>query len=509
VPKDNPAEFLRALLDASPFGIIALDPAGHVRLWSRGAEKILGWSEAERMGCALPSELDSLPGSRHDAGVRLTRNDGVAIDVEAWTSPWQLGTVTIVVDESRHRTNEREIRRLTERAEEALIQARAERRLRELLEAAPDAIIEVDREGRILTLNAATERLFGYSREELLNQPVEMLVPENLRPVHAGYRGNYEAQPVRRPMGMGLDLHGRHKDGSAFPVEISLSPVKSDEGFRVTAIIRDVTERKQAEERLQAIQTKYTRELELRNQEIEKANRHKSAFLTNMSHELRTPLHTVIGFSELLAEETKGPLNDDQKRFLNHIRKDSQHLLALINEVLDLSKIEAGKVQLRRETLDVAAVLEDALSSIRPQGLEKSLEIATHVDGPVLVDGDRLRMKQIFYNLLSNAVKFTPAGGRVEVVAEVADGFAQVSVSDTGIGVAPDEQASIFEAFHQAGAAAGGMREGTGLGLPITRRLVEEHGGRIWLESEPGRGSRFIFTIPLKAANEKSIGSGR
>jgi len=168
---------------------------------------------------------------------------------------------------------------------------------------------------------------------------VEVLVPDRVRANHRGYRADYRARPITRPMGSGLELHGRRKNGSTFPVEISLSPVKSEEGFRVTAVIRDITERKESEGRLQAIQEKYTRELELRNQEIERANRHKSEFLANMSHELRTPLHTVIGFSELLAEETKGPLNDDQKRSISHIRKDSEHLLSLINEILDLSKI--------------------------------------------------------------------------------------------------------------------------------------------------------------------------
>ncbi len=508
MPTDHPAEFLRALLDASPSGIIALDSAGRVRLWSRGAEKILGSSEGERIGRALPAAIESLPRSSH-AELRLVRSDGVAIDVEAWTSAWQEGTVTILADESRRRSTEREIQHLTERAEEAMKQARAERRLRELLEAAPDAIIEADSEGRILTLNAVTEQLFGYSREELLGQSVETLVPESVRAHHAGHRAAYEAHPVRRPMGIGLALHGRRKNGSTFPVEISLSPVKSGEGFRVTAIIRDITDRKEAEDRLQAIQKKYTQELEMRNREIELANRHKSTFLANMSHELRTPLHTVIGFSELLAEETKGPLNDDQRRFIQHIRKDSQHLLTLINEILDLSKIEAGKLQLRREALDIGAVLEDVLSSIRPQGLDKSLEIGTRVADSVSVDGDRLRVKQILYNLLSNAVKFTPAGGRIHVDVEVVDGYAQISVNDTGIGISPEEHHSIFESFHQVATGADGMREGTGLGLPITKRLVEQHGGHIWLESEPGRGSRFTFTIPLKAANEKSISSGR
>ncbi len=151
-----------------------------------------------------------------------------------------------------------------------------------------------------------------------------------------------------------------------------------------------------------------------------------------------------------------------------------------------------------KEALDLSALLEDALSSIRPRCIDKSIEIETNVIGPIFIDGDRIRVKQIVYNLLSNAVKFTPKGGRVRVATESIDGFAQISVSDTGIGIPSEEHESVFDTFHQVDAPGGGMREGTGLGLPITRRLVEEHGGRIWLESEPGKGSHFIFTIPLK-----------
>ena len=509
MPHDHPAEFLRAILNAAPFGVMARDTAGRITLWSHGARTILGWSEDEVIGSATPSELRNIPDSGPEAEVRIARNDGVMIEVKVRTVPWNDGTVTILVDNSRHRSTELEIQDLLVREQQALTQARAERRYRELLEAAPDAIIEVDSEGRILTLNAVTLHLFGYDREELLGQPVELLVPDHVRSNHAGNRARYGAHPVTRSMGSGLALEGRRKDGSTFPVEISLSPVKSEDGFRVTAVIRDTTERKQAEDRFQAIQTRYTGELELRNREIEGANRHKSEFLANMSHELRTPLHTVIGFSELLAEELKGPLNDNQKRFVAHIHRESQHLLALINEILDLSKIEAGKLQLRRESIDIGSLLEDALASIRPQGIDKSLQIETNVAGSIIVDGDRLRLKQVLYNLLSNAVKFTPKGGCVRVDVESRDGFAQVSVSDTGIGIPLNEHGSIFDAFHQVSSAAVGTREGTGLGLPISRRLVEEHGGRIWLESEPGKGSRFTFTIPLESEYEKSIGRGR
>jgi PAS domain S-box-containing protein len=499
VPFENPAKFLETLLDALPFGIVALDHTGVVQLWSRGARRIFGWSEEEMIGRTLPLDIQLPELNCHDAETQLVTRDGSATHVAIRAGHWDKGMVLVFNDISERVSAEREMRGLMERERAARIEMQAERRFRELLDAAPDGIIEVDREGRILTLNAVMEKMFGYGREELLGQPVEVLVPESIRMTHTGHRAHYWNNPVTRPMGSGLSLYGRRKDGSTFPVEISLSPVISDDGFCVTAIIRDITERKQSEERLQALQKQYTSELELRNREIEQANRLKSEFLANMSHELRTPLHTVIGFAELLAEETKGPLNPSQKRFINHIHKDAQHLLALINEILDISKIEAGKLQLNWEALDISAVLEDALSSIRPQGAAKSMEIETNIPVPVSVNGDRMRVKQILYNLLSNAVKFTREGGHVQVDVIRSDGFAQVSVSDTGIGIPAAEHDSIFDKFHQVGATSSGMREGTGLGLPITKRLVEEHGGRIWLQSEPGKGSRFTFTLPLMA----------
>jgi PAS domain S-box-containing protein len=508
LPREHPAEFLRTLLDAAPFAIVAVDCEGLVRLWNRGAARILGWTEAEALGRPLPAASGLLKASGEYCEARLVRNDAIAFDAEIWQTDWQEGRLIIAADNSRYGASTRRVHDLEERERMALSRLDAERKYRELLEAAPDAILEVDEAGRILTLNAVTETLFGYRREELLGKSVDILVPDHARADHAEHRAQYRAHPVRRPMGAGLDLRGRRKDGSAFPVEISLSPVKSNEGFRVTAIVRDTTERRQVEERLHAVRSAYMSELEIRNREVEKANRHKSEFLAAMSHELRTPLHTVIGFSELLAEELKGPLNDDQKRFVRHIHKDSQHLLALINDILDLSKIESGKLQLHPEALDLGDAIDDAISSIRQAGAEKSIEISSGVKGPLVIAGDRLRVRQILYNLLSNAVKFTPKGGKVRVEAERVGEAAQVSVSDNGIGIPREEHESIFDTFHQVRSANAAKQEGTGLGLPITKRLVEEHGGHITVESEPGRGSRFTFTLPLERAHEESSDSG-
>jgi signal transduction histidine kinase len=218
-----------------------------------------------------------------------------------------------------------------------------------------------------------------------------------------------------------------------------------------------------------------------------------------MSHELRTPLHTIIGFAELMAEELEGSLNPKQKRFVDHIYKDSLHLLELINDVLDISRIEAGHLELRLEFFDLTTAIEEVLATIRPQTAAKSLRLEASIVLGVTVHADRVRFKEILYNLLSNAVKFTPQGGVIRVGAEVRDAFVEISVLDSGIGIPQEEQDAIFDKFYQVGSTTTGLREGTGLGLAITRQLVEAHGGRIRLRSAPGEGSQFFFSMPIEA----------
>ena len=506
MPRQHPVEFLRALLDASPAAIIALDLKGQVQLWNRAAEGLFGWTEAEISGLAVPLDHGLLPESA-EGELHVKAKSGAEIVVDARTALWRdaqgevCGTLLILTDATNRNTMVRELLEMSRQEKAAWEEVRSERRFRELLEAAPDAIIEVNQDGRIVLLNRVTEKLFGYSREELLGKPVEILIPDDLRGRHAEHRRNYWNSPATRPMGSGLLLQGKRADGSEFPVEISLSPVESEEGMRVTAVIRDVTTRRQAEDRLRSVQETYTRELEERNRLIERANRLKSEFLASMSHELRTPLHTIIGFSELLGEELEGPLNDKQKRFVRHIHKDSLHLLELINDVLDLSKIEAGKLELRREVFDVRAALDEVLASIRPHAEAKSQTLAIDLDDLPALEADRTRFKQILLNLLSNAVKFTPEQGSIRVEARLHGETVQFSVIDTGVGIPKEEQESVFDKFYQVGQTTKGIREGTGLGLAITQRLVEEHGGKVWVVSQVGKGSRFSFTIPFRSAS--------
>lgn len=421
--------------------------------------------------------------------------------------PRAVARIASARSESHRAGRERE--RLIAAAHSAREQAAAERRFRDLLEAAPDGIMEVDQHGRIVLANAVAAELFGYSLEELRDKSVEDLIPPQYRAAHVRHRHAYQQRPATRPMGSGLALLGLRKDGSQFPVEISLSPVRSPDGFRVLAVIRDVTERHKAEERARVMQERYTaelaaknQELAMRNREIERADRLKSEFLASMSHELRTPLHTIIGFTELLLEQIEGPLNPKQQRFLTHIHNDSRHLLELINDILDLSKIEAGRVELKPEWFDVAALIEEVVASIRPLADNKQLQLSVDAEPALNLRADRLRVREILSNLLSNAIKFTPDGGRIAVSGASADGLVTLAVEDTGIGIPPEEHASIFDKFHQVGNTTKGVREGTGLGLAITKRLVQMHGGTITVESEPGRGSRFTVTLPRNGPPE-------
>jgi signal transduction histidine kinase len=242
------------------------------------------------------------------------------------------------------------------------------------------------------------------------------------------------------------------------------------------------------------------REIEDKSRQIEAANRHKSEFLANMSHELRTPLNAIIGFSEVLQERLFGELNDKQAEYTSDILTSGQHLLSLINEILDLSKVEAGRMELELAPFDLPLAIDNARTFVRERAVKHGITLDVDVDDRLgEYVGDERKIKQILLNLLSNAVKFTPEGGRISITANKTDNGAEISVSDTGIGIAPEDQPKIFEEFRQVGSDSTHKIEGTGLGLTLAKKFVELHGGKIWVESEVGKGSTFTFTLPQTA----------
>jgi signal transduction histidine kinase len=245
------------------------------------------------------------------------------------------------------------------------------------------------------------------------------------------------------------------------------------------------------------------REIEDKGRQLEAANRHKSEFLANVSHELRTPLNAIIGFSEVLGERMFGELNEKQAEYTEDILSSGRHLLSLINDILDLSKIEAGRMELEVTTFHLPDAIENALTLIRERASRHGIKLDRAIDDQLGdFTGDERKVKQVLVNLLSNAVKFTPEGGQIKVEASLGDSAVIVSVSDTGIGIAKEDQEAIFEEFRQVGSNYAHKREGTGLGLALTRKFVELHRGKIWVESEVGRGSKFTFTLPTTVRGE-------
>jgi signal transduction histidine kinase len=243
-------------------------------------------------------------------------------------------------------------------------------------------------------------------------------------------------------------------------------------------------------------------EIEDKSRQLEAASQHKSEFLANMSHELRTPLNAIIGFSEVLSDRMFGELNEKQEEYLQDIHASGQHLLSLINDILDLSKIEAGRMELELTDFDLPSASENALILVRERAVRRGIALSTTIDKNLgTIRGDERKVKQVLLNLLSNALKFTPEGGRIDLRAAMNEGMAEISVTDTGVGIAPEDQKVIFEEFRQVGTADKKV-EGTGLGLALSRKFIELHGGRIWVQSQVGHGSTFTFTLPVRREGE-------
>ena len=402
------------------------------------------------------------------------------------------------VEEELRRANESLERRVEERtrdleasrkealrAMEAAQNARhhaegAERRFRDLVESAPDAMVVVDRWGTIRLVNTVAAKLFGYEREELVGKTVEVLVPESARASHVRERSRYLDAPSVRAMGVGLDLEGRRKDGSVVPIEISLSPIETEEGTLVSAGIHDLTERRSAEEKI----ARYVRELERSNEEL-------SQFAYVASHDLQEPLRMVTSFTQLLAKRYQGKLGPEADEFIGHAVDGARRMQDLIQGLLAYSRVQTKGA--RFEWVPAETALERALQNLRV-AIEESGARVTH-DSLPRVKADPTQLVQLFQNLVGNAVKFrAEAPPEVHVSAARDDGAWVFSVRDNGIGIEPryaDRVFKIFKRLHHRN-----DYPGTGIGLAICKRIVERHGGKIWFESAPGEGSVFRFTLP-------------
>jgi len=487
------------LLDLAQDAIIVRDLDGTIRFWNRGAEVLYGWSRNEAAGRVLHDLLHSRFPDTFESAVNQvertgrwagelihTRRDGSLVTVfSRWAARRSEEGGTELLELNTDITERKSIELSFEKKKAELEQA--SRRFQALLESAPDGIIIGNANGEIVLINSQTESLFGYAREELLGRPVEALLPERFRGAHPRHRAGYVEKPRARPMGAGLELYGLRRDATEFPVEISLSPIQMEDGLFVISSVRDATERKQFE-----------RTLREKNIELEKANSAKDVFLSTLSHELRTPLNAIIGYTGTLLMRLPGPLSAEQERQLKSIQTGGRNLLALINDLLDLAKIESGKVHIDLEKTECSIIVAEVVSSLAPLAQAKALRLErSGPDSSVMVRTDRRALTQILTNLVGNAIKFTPRGEvRLEVKERPLNGdmMAAIEVTDTGVGIKPEDLPRLFKPFDRLHEAL--REEGTGLGLHLCHKLAGLIEAKIEVESEHGKGSRFTVLVP-------------
>lgn len=354
-------------------------------------------------------------------------------------------------------------------------------RFGQLLESAPDAIVVVDQTGKITLANSMIEKNFGYQVDELTGQPIEILIPVRYRDAHKGHRHNYFNTPSTRPMGSGLELTALRKDGSEFPAEISISPLETEEGILVTAVIRDITERKETEQKLR----QHTEELERSNAELEQ-------FAYVASHDLQEPLRTVASYTQLLARRYKDKLDSDANEFIEYIVGGATRMQDLINDLLSYSRVGTRGEEFNETDMGeiIASVIQNLDLRIKDTGAT-----ITYDKMPTVIADDR-QLLQLLQNLVSNALKFHgDQAPKVHIgVKQDAEDYV-FSVNDNGIGMDPDYYERIFLIFQRLHGRE--AYPGTGIGLAICKKIVQRHGGRIWVESMPGAGSTFYFTIPV------------
>ncbi|MFC3606634.1 CHASE domain-containing protein [Stutzerimonas tarimensis] len=476
--REREARF-RVLIEKLPVATLLCDEGGRIELANQSAATLLDQDVERLLGSRvsyyLPGVLSTSQQLPEDPEILAYREDGEPVPVTLHSTRFSH------FDQAHYVLNLVDLRAFK----------RAEERFRDMVEGLPNAFVLTGHDGRIVMINRQTEMLLGYSREELLGQPVESLLPDELRDDHVRIREAYLRQPEAIRIGNNREVFGQHRDGSRIPLEIGLAPLRSGEEVLVQAVLIDVSHRKAAE-------------LRLRDQadQLAIASRYKSEFLANMSHELRTPLNSILLLSDQMRQNATGTLTDKQVQYADIMHRAGNELLQLINDVLDLSRIDAGRLPLAPESVDIPALLQELEDHAHAQAAQKRLRFATQITPgtPQALVTDRARLQQILGNLLSNALKFTERGSVELIVCHceaAGQEWLQFQVHDTGIGIPEDQQERIFQAFQQIDGSISRHHGGTGLGLAITRQLVEVLGGHISLRSALGQGACFTVELPL------------
>ncbi|MBB3119950.1 PAS domain S-box protein [Pseudoduganella violacea] len=479
----------RELLESLPDAVVMANASGRVVLVNSQAESLFGYAPGELRGLSIEILLPER--FRHGHVMHRAnyfvqpRTRTMGAGLELYGVRKNRSEFPVEISLSMMATEEGPL--VMSAVRDISDRKKAEQKFRGLLESAPDAMVIVNSRGEIVLVNSQTEQLFGYPRQELLGKKVEVLIPARFATHHPGARDGFFGQPKPRAMGAGVELYGRRRDSSEFPVEISLSPLEMEDEVLVSSAIRDISGRKRIE-----------KALEEQRHELERASKAKDRFLASMSHELRTPLNAILGFGQLLNNESL-PVTEAQRRsFSGNIVQAGRHLLNLINETLDLAKIESGAITLSMEAVGLHELLHEARHMVDAMAERRGIRLMLPEASPLTVQADRVRLRQIVLNLLSNAIKYNRQGGAVVVDFGQRDtGRIWLTVQDTGPGLRPEQIAELFQPFNRLG-QEGGPEEGTGIGLVLSKRLAELMEGNIAVASMPGAGC--AFTVELAAA---------
>ncbi|MCG3130619.1 MAG: Adaptive-response sensory-kinase SasA [Phycisphaerae bacterium] len=485
---------LRAIFDHASDAIITVGERGDISAFNRTAERLFGYEASAILGKSIWSLLGPGDGSgsaeawwKQLQGAVASSQDG-RLTATGWRRDGHPVPVELSVGEFQILSAKHYVAILRDIRE----RKRAEERFRIAVEAAPSATVMTDAQGRILLINAQTETMFGYQREELLGNAVETLVPRRFREAHPQFRGAFFADPHARPMGAGRDLYGLHKDGHEFPVEIGLNPIRTDEGLVVLASIVDITERKRAEASLQSAHDELLR----RNEEMEQ-------FTYTVSHDLKSPLVNLQGFAAYLARDVEAGRTDRIIEFTGHITHAVGKMRETIDALLEISR--AGRVSSDAKPVHVRRLVDDWVTAHAESIARAGASVLVASESPV-ISFDPARLHEVLDNLLTNALKYgcPSPGGRIEVGWERRGGEIRFFVRDHGPGIAPHHHKRIFELFQRLHRHP----EGTGVGLSLVKRVIEHHRGRVWVESEEDRGACFWFSLPADLEINAKSGTG-